>query len=192
MSIAPRVAVVVVSYEARDTLLASLAALREHAGCPVELVVVDNASRDGSAEAVRERHPEALVIATPVNAGFGRACNQGWRASRAPLGSPGSEDTDEPSGGQRPGDANQDGRTDLSDAVGLLSYLFLEVPETLPCEGRGLGEGGNLAVFDLNGDAGVDIADPIFLLLHLFTGGSPPVLGTECIRVAGCVEVCSP
>jgi hypothetical protein len=79
------VAVVVVSYEARETLLASLAALREHAGLPVELVVVDNASRDGSAEAVRERHPEALVIANAENAGFGRACNQGWRASRAPL-----------------------------------------------------------------------------------------------------------
>lgn len=85
MSTTVRVAVVVVSYEARDTLLASLAALREHAGLPVELVVVDNASRDGSAEAVRERHPEALVIANGDNAGFGRACNQGWRASRAPL-----------------------------------------------------------------------------------------------------------
>jgi GT2 family glycosyltransferase len=52
---------------------------------PVELVVVDNASADGSASAVRDRHPEALVIANAENAGFGRACNQGWRASRAPL-----------------------------------------------------------------------------------------------------------
>ncbi len=85
MSATSRVAVVVVSYEARETLLATLAALREHAGLPVELVVVDNASRDGSAEAVRERHPEALVVANADNAGFGRACNQGWRASRAPL-----------------------------------------------------------------------------------------------------------
>jgi len=52
---------------------------------PVEVVVVDNASTDGSARAVRDRHPEALVIANPDNAGFGRACNQGWRATRAPL-----------------------------------------------------------------------------------------------------------
>jgi GT2 family glycosyltransferase len=81
---APRLAVVVVSFEARDTLLAGLDALRAHASIPLELVVVDNASRDGSADAVRERHPEALVIANAENVGFARACNQGWRASRAP------------------------------------------------------------------------------------------------------------
>ena len=33
----------------------------------------------------RKLEPEALVIANADNAGFGRACNQGWRASRAPL-----------------------------------------------------------------------------------------------------------
>jgi len=81
---APRLAVVVVSFEARETLLAGLGALRAHASLPLELVVVDNASTDGSADAVRARHPEALVIANRDNVGFARACNQGWRASRAP------------------------------------------------------------------------------------------------------------
>ena len=85
MSAPARVAVVVVSYQSREALLCCLASLRLHAGLPVELVVVDNASGDGSAQAVRERHPEALVVANPENAGFARACNQGWRASRAPL-----------------------------------------------------------------------------------------------------------
>ncbi len=84
MSDAPRLAVVVVSFEARETLLAGLDALRAHASLPLELVVVDNASTDGSADAVRARHPEALVIANAENVGFARACNQGWRASRAP------------------------------------------------------------------------------------------------------------
>ena len=84
MSDAPRLAVVVVSFEARETLLAGLGALRAHASFPLELVVVDNASTDGSADAVRARHPEALVIANAENVGFARACNQGWRASRAP------------------------------------------------------------------------------------------------------------
>jgi GT2 family glycosyltransferase len=82
---APRLAVVVVSFEARETLLAGLGALRAHSSFPLELVVVDNASTDASAEAVRARHPEALVIANAENAGFARACNQGWRASRAPI-----------------------------------------------------------------------------------------------------------
>jgi len=81
---APRLAVVVVSFEARETLLAGLLALREQASFPLELVVVDNASTDGSADAVRARHPEAVVLANGDNVGFARACNQGWRATRAP------------------------------------------------------------------------------------------------------------
>jgi hypothetical protein len=84
VSDAPRLAVVVVSFEARETLLAGLAALRAPASFPLELVVVDNASTDGSAESVRARDPEALLIANRDNLGFARACNQGWRASRAP------------------------------------------------------------------------------------------------------------
>jgi GT2 family glycosyltransferase len=80
----PRLAVVVVSFEARETLLAGLDALHAHASLPLELVVVDNASTDGSGDAVRARHSGALVIANAENVGFARACNQGWRASRAP------------------------------------------------------------------------------------------------------------
>ena len=84
MSGVPRLAVVVVSYETRETLLAGLGALRAHASFPLELVVVDNASTDGSADAVRARDPGALVIVNGDNVGFARACNQGWRAARAP------------------------------------------------------------------------------------------------------------
>ena len=85
MSDAPRAAVVVVSFEARDALLAALASVQAHAGLPVETVVIDNASADGSAEAARTAHPESLVIANRENVGFARACNQGWRAARAPV-----------------------------------------------------------------------------------------------------------
>jgi len=81
---APRLAVVVVSFEAGEALLAALASLRAHASIPLRVVVVDNASTDGSVEAVRRSHPAALVIANPENVGFARACNQGWRASEAP------------------------------------------------------------------------------------------------------------
>jgi hypothetical protein len=82
---APRLSAVIVSFEAREALLAALASLRAHAPAPMETVVVDNASADGSAAAVRAAHPEALVLANGENVGFARACNQGWRASRAPL-----------------------------------------------------------------------------------------------------------
>jgi N-acetylglucosaminyl-diphospho-decaprenol L-rhamnosyltransferase len=82
---APRVAVVIVSYEGREALLASLQSLRLHAPIPIETVVVDNASTDGSAAAVRAAHPEARVILNAENVGFARACNQGWMASKAPF-----------------------------------------------------------------------------------------------------------
>jgi hypothetical protein len=84
VSDAPRVAVVIVSFEAREALLACLASLRTHASIPIETVVVDNASADGSVDAVRAAHPKALFLANAENVGFARACNQGWRASRAP------------------------------------------------------------------------------------------------------------
>jgi GT2 family glycosyltransferase len=78
------VAIVVVSFNAREALLACLDSLWRYAGVPFETVVVDNASADGSAEAAGARDPAPQVIANTVNVGFARACNQGWRATTAP------------------------------------------------------------------------------------------------------------
>jgi GT2 family glycosyltransferase len=80
----PRVAVVVVSYNTRDDLVACLRSLSV-VTLPLEVVVVDNASGDGSAAAARAERPEAKVLENGTNLGFGRACNQGWRTSSAPL-----------------------------------------------------------------------------------------------------------
>lgn len=85
MSVPPRVAVVVVSYEVRATLVAGLHQLERAAGLPVETVVVDNASRDGSADAVRAAFPAVRVVANSDNVGFARASNQGAQATSAPL-----------------------------------------------------------------------------------------------------------
>ncbi len=85
MSPSPKVAVVIVSFETRDTLLETLAALPGSDGSAIETVVVDNASTDGSAAAVRARFPGARVIANAENVGFSRACNQGARETRAPF-----------------------------------------------------------------------------------------------------------
>lgn len=80
-----RVSVVVVSYETREDLLGCLRSIEAHAELPVETVVVDNASRDGSPQAVREAFPAVRVIENAVNVGFGAANNQGIRATAAPL-----------------------------------------------------------------------------------------------------------
>ena len=77
-----RLTIVVVSYEARERLLACLAAVAARVTLPHEVIVVDNASTDGSAEAVRARFPRAEVIANPENVGFSRANNQGLRRAR--------------------------------------------------------------------------------------------------------------
>ncbi|HEX7185068.1 MAG TPA: glycosyltransferase family 2 protein [Thermoanaerobaculia bacterium] len=74
---------VVVSYNTRDLLRACLASLRPEE--PDEVVVVDNASPDGSADMVRKELPWVRLIANPDNRGFGSAANQGFAACRSPC-----------------------------------------------------------------------------------------------------------
>ncbi len=67
----------IVSFNVKPLLLQSLEAFYAHADVPVEAVVVDNASTDGSAAAVATEFPKAIVLAQPRNLGFGRANNVG-------------------------------------------------------------------------------------------------------------------
>lgn len=48
-------------------------------------MVVDNGSTDGSVQMVAEKHPSATILQNSRNLGFAAACNQGIRASSAPL-----------------------------------------------------------------------------------------------------------
>jgi len=75
----PRVTAVVVSYNTREELRRCLASLRAHSGLPCEILVVDNASTDGSADMVQSEYPEARVVRNRENVGFSRANNQGLR-----------------------------------------------------------------------------------------------------------------
>jgi N-acetylglucosaminyl-diphospho-decaprenol L-rhamnosyltransferase len=68
-----RVAAVVVSYNTRDLLRGCLASLVGQCEC----VVVDNASRDGSADMVAADFPQVALIRNDRNLGFGAACNMG-------------------------------------------------------------------------------------------------------------------
>jgi len=47
-----------------------------------EVLVVDNASGDGSAEMIASEFPQATLFANQENVGFARACNQATRASK--------------------------------------------------------------------------------------------------------------
>ncbi|MGI8588271.1 MAG: glycosyltransferase family 2 protein [Chloroflexia bacterium] len=80
----PYCSVVIVSWNVRDLLRACLRSLPDAAGpgLSVELLVVDNASRDGSAEMVRAEFPDVRLLAEPENLGYARANNLGIVASR--------------------------------------------------------------------------------------------------------------
>ncbi|HVE69383.1 MAG TPA: glycosyltransferase, partial [Solirubrobacteraceae bacterium] len=71
----PRVAVAVVSWNTRDLLARCLESLAAQEGAELETWVVDNASTDGSAELVRDSHPEVELVASDENLGFGPAVN---------------------------------------------------------------------------------------------------------------------
>jgi len=75
----PDLSVIIVSYNTRELLRECLCSLLTPApGTPrVEIIVVDNASADGSAPMVAREFPQVRLIANPDNRGFGAACNQG-------------------------------------------------------------------------------------------------------------------
>ena len=73
-----RAAVVIPTYQGRDRLAVALESLERQTRRP-RVVVVDNASTDGTAELVAERFPWVEVERVPENLGFGRAINRGVR-----------------------------------------------------------------------------------------------------------------
>jgi len=74
-------AVVIVSRNTRDLLRRCLESVLRDAAH--EVVVVDNASSDGSAEMVRAEFPQATLIANQTNSGYGTAANQGFSRCHA-------------------------------------------------------------------------------------------------------------
>ena len=67
--------VVIPTLNGRERLLKTLASL-EQQSVPASVVVVDNGSSDGTAEAVAERHPDVRVVRNERNLGFGAAINR--------------------------------------------------------------------------------------------------------------------
>jgi GT2 family glycosyltransferase len=78
----PDLTVLVVSWNTRDVLPSSLESVHRFVrGCRFETIVVDNASADGSAEALDGAFPNTLVIRNRDNSGFAAGCNIGLRHS---------------------------------------------------------------------------------------------------------------
>lgn len=79
----PQLSAIIVSYNTRRMTLDCLRALQsELDGLTAEIWVVDNDSRDGSAEAIRAAFPDVHLIENPNNAGFGAANNLAMKQAR--------------------------------------------------------------------------------------------------------------
>ena len=70
------VSILIISYNTRELTLACLESVYAQAGRrTLELIVVDNASADGSADAIAERFPDVRLMALDQNLGFAAANN---------------------------------------------------------------------------------------------------------------------
>src|SRR5687767_8776781 len=79
----PDVTAVIVTWNTRDLLMRCLASIDRHAPAhhALEIVVVDNGSSDGTAEAIRRQRPDVRLVTNDRNLGYTRANNQGIAAA---------------------------------------------------------------------------------------------------------------
>lgn len=79
----PDVSVIILNWNTREMLADCLETVLKHAGhLALELIVVDNASTDGSQTMLQQRFPQVRLIANQNNVGFARGNNQGMAISR--------------------------------------------------------------------------------------------------------------
>lgn len=83
---APVVSVIIPHLQGEEILLRCLRSIFQQVGSPpFEVVVVDNASTDGSVPEAKRRFPSIRVVCVATNRGYAGGCNLGIRASQAPF-----------------------------------------------------------------------------------------------------------
>lgn len=86
MKSTPLISAIVVSYNTRSMTIECLEKLCiALEGIDSEIIVVDNASSDGSPEAIRAAFPSVILVARDTNSGFGTANNQAMRLANGPF-----------------------------------------------------------------------------------------------------------
>lgn len=79
----PDLSIIIINWNTRDLLANCLDSIAQTGDdLAVEIIIVDNASDDGSQAMVRQRYPHVRLIANRENTGFARANNQGLTVSR--------------------------------------------------------------------------------------------------------------
>jgi GT2 family glycosyltransferase len=72
------VSIVIVSFNTCNLLDECIASIERETQCGHEVIVVDNASTDGSPQMLREKYQAVTLIENEENVGFARANNQGF------------------------------------------------------------------------------------------------------------------
>lgn len=75
---AVRVSVIIVTYKGKQWYDRCFSSLR-NSTIPVQTIVVDNASNDGTVEYIKENYPEIILIESKENLGFGKGNNMAMR-----------------------------------------------------------------------------------------------------------------
>jgi GT2 family glycosyltransferase len=81
-SSSPLVSIITVNYNSTEVTVELLQSIRRLSYPSLEVIVVDNASRDDPSERLRDTDPEVTVIVSAVNLGFSGGNNLGIRAAR--------------------------------------------------------------------------------------------------------------
>lgn len=82
-SISPELSVIIVNWNTKDLLIQSINEIKKNNyNIPIEIIVVDNASTDGSVEKLKLIHPDVILIQNSINKGFAHANNQGYCISK--------------------------------------------------------------------------------------------------------------
>jgi len=80
-----QVTVIIPNYNGKEYLMECVGSVTENTKIPVDIIVVDNGSQDGSAQEIKLHYPQVNVILLGKNYGFSRAVNEGIRVANTPY-----------------------------------------------------------------------------------------------------------
>jgi GT2 family glycosyltransferase len=78
----PLISIVILNWNGKDSLSSCIQSAKEQTYPNIEVILVDNASTDGSAEYIKNLFPDLLLIANQENLGYGGGNNRGIQEAR--------------------------------------------------------------------------------------------------------------
>lgn len=83
----PDLSIIIVNWNTRELTLNCIQSIYQidHASDKFEIILIDNASGDGSVDAIRGRFKDVQILENKENVGFARACNQGIKKASGDI-----------------------------------------------------------------------------------------------------------